>query len=239
MTDNLSLDMRLATAAELVPTGAVLLDVGTDHGYLPARLLLDGKITAAGASDINADPLSKAVRTAEKYGVKDKMSFYLSDGLDLIPDLHRYNCISICGMGGELIARILADSEYVRRENVTLVLQPMSSVEELSVYLASEGYDITDERIVQAQGKLYRVICAVYDGIERKYTAVEHILGRINMDRGVSQPYYDLFLMKNIIKYRRICEGKKMGGIDPAEDLEILGDLCRVADKEGIKYDNT
>ncbi|MBE6708034.1 MAG: SAM-dependent methyltransferase [Ruminococcaceae bacterium] len=238
MTDKLTLDMRLATVAELVPSGAVFLDVGTDHGYLPARLLLDGKITEAGASDINADPLSKAVRTAEKYGVKDRMSFYLSDGLDLVPDLQRYNCISICGMGGELIARILSDSEYVRSDGVKLVLQPMSSAEELSVYLAENGFSITDERIAFAQGKLYRVIAAVYDGVRRTYTVLEHILGRINIEKGVSQPYFDMFLLKNILKYRRVCDGKRMGGIDAAAENEVLGELYRIAEKEGVEFEN-
>lgn len=231
--------MRLGCAAELVPEGATLLDVGTDHGYLPAKLILDGKIPMAGAADINADPLAKAVATAEKYGVSENMSFYLSDGLAKIPDLHRYSCISICGMGGELIARILADAPYVRENKVSLVLQPMSSAEELSVYLATEGYRITDERIVFAAGKLYRVIAAVYDGAVRNLTTVEHILGKDNIDKGVSQKYFDMFLLKNITKYKRICDGKKAGGVDSADDLKILDELCAIAQREGIEYDNT
>ncbi len=231
--------MRLGFAAELVPERAILLDVGTDHGYLPARLLLDGKITAAGASDVNADPLAKAVSTAEKYGVSDLMSFYLSDGLADIPDIERYTCISICGMGGELIARILSDSEYVRTARVSLVLQPMSSAKELSEYLAAEGYSITDERIAFAQGKLYRVISAVYDGVKRILTSVEHILGKKNIEKGVSQPYFDKFLIKQISKYKRICDGKTVGGIDCTDDAAILAELCAIAEKEGVDHDNS
>jgi len=227
------------SAAALVPEGSVLLDVGTDHGYLPAYLILNGRISEAGASDINKDPLSKAVSTARRYGVADKMSFYLSDGLDSVSDLYRYDCISICGMGGELIARILSDSEYVRSGKASLVLQPMSSVEELSEYLAAEGFGITDECIAFAAGKLYRVLRVSFDGVERALTPVEHILGKLNIQRGTTQVHFGEYLRKNILKYKRICDGKKAGNIDFTNDMAVLDELCLIARREGVDYDNT
>ena len=36
------LSPRLRMVGELVPAGARLADVGTDHSYLPAALLLEG-----------------------------------------------------------------------------------------------------------------------------------------------------------------------------------------------------
>lgn len=236
--EKLVLDERLAAAAELVPEEADLLDVGTDHGYLPAKLLLDGKITFAGASDINEDPLSKAVATGEKYGVSDKMSFYLSNGLDAVPDIRRYTAISICGMGGELIADIISRSDYIRKQKVSLILQPMSSVAELSRYLADNGFEIKDERVAFAAGKVYRVILAVYSGVKCELSEAEHILGRINIDRGMAQPDFGLLLRKNILKYKRIIEGKKKGGADTAEDSDILCDLINIAVKEGVEYED-
>lgn len=237
--ENLTLDERLMAAATLVPKNSVLLDVGTDHGYLPVYLIKCGRIQTAGASDVNSDPLSKAVRTAENYGVTDRMSFYLSDGFDAVFDLDRYNCISICGMGGELISRILSDFDHVRDEKVSLVLQPMSSVRELSEYLASEGFAIKDEKIAFAAGKLYRVILASYDGVVRSLTEVEHILGKINIDRGTAEPHFGELLLKNITKYKRICDGKKAGGIDFSDDTAVLAELTSIAEKEGVNYDNT
>ncbi len=238
MTEKIVLDERLSAAAELVPQGAVLLDVGTDHGYLPAKLLTDGKVVRAGASDINDDPLSKAVRTAEKYGVSDRMSFYLSDGLAGVSDLHKYTAVSICGMGGELIARIISESAYLRDNRVPLVLQPMSSTEDLSEYLAKNGYAVTDERIAVAAGKVYRVMLAIYDGVKREFTTTEHILGRINIERGAGQKNFGLLLNKNILKYKRIIDGKAMGGIECPGDRAVLSELCSIATAEGIKIEN-
>lgn len=238
MIEKIVLDERLSAAAELVPQSAVLLDVGTDHGYLPAKLLLDGKIARAGASDVNEDPLSKAVKTAEKYGVSDKMSFYLSDGLASVPDLNEYTAVSICGMGGELIARIISDSEYLRERRVPLVLQPMSSAEDLSEYLAENGYAVTDERIAFAAGKVYRVMLAAYDGRRRELTPIEHLIGRINIDRGTTQKNFGLLLNKNILKYKRMIDGKAMGGIECPDERKLFAELCSIAAAEGIKIEN-
>ena len=38
---------RLETVASFVPQGAVLLDVGSDHAYLPIELVEKGHIEAA------------------------------------------------------------------------------------------------------------------------------------------------------------------------------------------------
>ena len=47
---------RLACLAALVPPGARLADVGTDHGKLPIALLRAGRVASAIGSDIGAGP---------------------------------------------------------------------------------------------------------------------------------------------------------------------------------------
>ena len=51
----LELPPRLRLIAGWVPEGAYLADVGTDHGYLPTWLRLQGKIRGAVASDLRPD----------------------------------------------------------------------------------------------------------------------------------------------------------------------------------------
>ena len=109
---NIIPDGRLGRAADFVREGAVVADIGTDHAYLPIYLLLSGKIKFAVASDINRGPLDSAKRNAAKYGLTDKMRFTLANGLDGLPlEEDGVSDIVICGMGGELIAQIIAASE--------------------------------------------------------------------------------------------------------------------------------
>ena len=56
----LELPPRLRLIAGWVPEGAYLADVGTDHGYLPTWLRLQGKIRGAVASDLRPGPLERA-----------------------------------------------------------------------------------------------------------------------------------------------------------------------------------
>ena len=48
--DEKHLSARLACVASLVPAGARVADIGSDHAYLPAALVLDGKIEIGRAS---------------------------------------------------------------------------------------------------------------------------------------------------------------------------------------------
>mgnify|MGYP000783897118 CR=1 FL=1 len=77
----LQLQPRLQCLADLVPQGARLADVGTDHGYLPVWLLQHGRMESAIASDINALPLDHARATAAEYGVTACIDFRLCPGL--------------------------------------------------------------------------------------------------------------------------------------------------------------
>ena len=103
MTRELSLQPRLALLASLVPQGAVLADVGTDHGYIPVCLRQRGVIDRAIASDIGREPLEHARRTAEEYGVGG-IDLRLCAGLDAIAP-EECDTVLIAGMGGETIWR--------------------------------------------------------------------------------------------------------------------------------------
>ena len=123
----LELQPRLQLLAELVPDGAKLADVGTDHGYLPVALLQQGKIQRAIATDIGEEPLQHARRTAEEYGLSESVDFRLCDGLNgMMPD--EADTIVIAGMGGETIIEILKNAPWTRQK--TLLLQPMTKPEE-------------------------------------------------------------------------------------------------------------
>ena len=157
------MNKRLETIADMVQNGRGLIDVGTDHGYLPVWLARRGYTGFLYASDINASPLASAQKTAREALVEDRIEFLLCDGLDGCPP-EKIDTIVIAGMGGDLICRILDRAEWCLNEAYTLILQPMTKAEVLRYWLVNNGFSLQEERIVCDGGKLYQVILSRYTG---------------------------------------------------------------------------
>ncbi len=236
---NLVLDGRLDAAASFVREGSFLIDVGTDHAYLPVKLLLDGKITSAAASDINRGPLERAVSNAEKYGVKGKIRFVLSDGLDWAEsaDLGGGGSgadnidVAVCGMGGELIVDILSRSALVKRDGVRLILQPMTYADKVRAYLMENGFGITDERLCKSAGRVYAVICAEFSGVAEAYSGAELALGWRNIQRG-GELFFE-YAGKVMDKLRVKIAGMNSGGLDCSHESALLCEIETIV--SGIK----
>ncbi|MBQ3792066.1 MAG: SAM-dependent methyltransferase, partial [Clostridia bacterium] len=120
------LDERLAMMASLGREKVPLADIGTDHAYLPIRLLLNDPDRVAMATDIRPGPLEAARRNARLYGVEDRIDFRLADGFLGLPLTEKgIRDIYLCGMGGETIAGILKASGKNLPEGTRFYLQPM------------------------------------------------------------------------------------------------------------------
>lgn len=169
----MNLGKRLSAVYDLVPENAVLVDVGSDHGYLPAKLVKDGKIERSAVTDINVDPLESAKKTAKRFEVFDKLSFFLADGLDGVD--YDYDTVTICGMGGILISDIIARADKCRE--CTLILQPMRHQELLRKYLWDNGYKIEREVYSVESGKPYVIMVARYDGENTEYSEADTYIG--------------------------------------------------------------
>jgi tRNA (adenine22-N1)-methyltransferase len=218
----------------MVPAGARLADIGSDHAYLPIALCLENKIQYALASDINEGPVAAAVANIQKNGLSDRIVAVKADGLDkaisFAPD-----CISVLGMGGELIVSILDKADWVRNERITLVLQPMTHPEILSNYLAEQGFAIIDETIVRdgmRDDRIYRIISAKFDGKTRNITDGEALIGKINVLRGdeITQAY----IKKNIRILETRIVGKSGVGADAEAEKALVAELSRYLDGETV-----
>lgn len=191
----MNLGARLESVYLLVPNGAVLADVGSDHGYLPAKLVKDGKIERAAVCDINVGPLDSARKTASRFGVSKKLSFFLSDGLDSVD--YDYDTVAICGMGGILISEIMARAP---KKDVLFLLQPMRSQELLRKYLWDEGYEIIDEAFSFEHGKPYVVLKSKKNQSSKEsYTLTDLYLGKTS-HRSPARTKYNEKLISSLEK---------------------------------------
>lgn len=151
------LSPRLRMVGDLVPAGARLADIGTDHAYLPAALLLEDKIPWAVAADLRRGPLDRARATVRAYGLTGRVAFRLCDGLTGIrPD--EVDAVAVAGMGGETIAAILNAALWTRERDVPLILQPMSSMPDLRGWLRENGFCIEEERLAREGDALYTAL---------------------------------------------------------------------------------
>ena len=223
------LDSRLSLAARFVKQDGVVCDVGTDHAYLPIQLILSGRCNSAVACDINEGPLERARINCEKYGVSDRVTLCLCDGLSQVPlsDLSVDNIV-ICGMGGELIASIIDKCDYVKQNDVRLILQPMSQTGKLREYLCQNGFETVDGDMTKAQGKLYQCIVCRYTGKVHTLSPAELELGAENIKGNRSPVFYEA-LDKLVLKTQRAIEGRREGGLDTAELDRLLSELLSIS----------
>lgn len=198
-----SLSPRLRAVAELVPPGTRLADVGTDHGRLPVWLIQHGVVEYAVASDLRPGPLSRAQALAERWGISDKISFRLCDGLAKIAP-GEAETVTIAGMGGETIADILAQTFWSADPGHRYILQAMSGMDGLRRYLSGHGFIIRQEVLVEEGETLY-VILAAEPGEMPAYSEGEIWVGR--QYEGTQSPLRGRYLAQELQKLRRAVDG--------------------------------
>ncbi len=172
----LKLKSRLNMAAQMVRKGSRLADIGTDHAYLPAALILDGTVPCAIAADLRKGPLENAEATVKNYGIAKKVQLRLSDGLKRV-EPSEVDDIVIAGMGGILISEILEVAPWVKNKNIQLILQPQSHDEVLRKWLWDNGFKITKEDACFEDGKTYICMATVYTGESSIHSEAEILLG--------------------------------------------------------------
>lgn len=157
---NIPLSPRLRACCGFVAPGDRVADICCDHGYLGIYLLANGIASSVIASDINEQPLQSALRNAEKFGVKDKMRFYLSDGCKNIP--HDFDTLVCAGIGADVMISILSAAPWLK-DGKRLVLQCQSKTPTLRRFLSEEGYRICEETVVRDGRFLYTVMDVTYE----------------------------------------------------------------------------
>ena len=171
--DEKHLSARLACVASLVPAGARVADIGSDHAYLPAALVLDGKIDFAIAGEVVKGPYENAVREIKDHQLEGQVIPRLADGLAAIEPADKVDTITIAGMGGSLIASILEKDKNKLTGIKRLVLQPNVGESQLREWLMNNYYQIMNEKIVEEDNHIYEIIVAEPSVVPFRYSKYE------------------------------------------------------------------
>jgi len=144
--NRIKLPPRLALAASFVRKGSRLADIGTDHAFLPVRLIQEGVISSAIAADVVPGPLERAKSTVSRYGLTKVIDCRLSDGFAAIRP-EEFDDGVVCGMGGLTILDILkAAHPFLPHQR--LILQPQTDIHLVRRWLYENGYELIDEQAV-------------------------------------------------------------------------------------------
>lgn len=173
----MELSKRLKWIVEKLNKTEVIMDIGTDHGYIPIYLIKNNIAQKVIASDINKEPLNKAKINASLDGVLDKIDLRLGGGLSPLKDKEA-NSVIIAGMGGNLIRDILENDLNKVKNLDYLILQPAQNPEVLRKYLYKNDYEILDEDICLDENQYYEIFKVRYKAGD--YISLEDIFYEIS-----------------------------------------------------------
>lgn len=172
----MDLSKRLKTVADFIDSKVeVLADIGSDHAYLPIYLIKHNKIKRAIAGEVIPGPYDHAVQEVKAAGYEKLIDVCFGDGLEVIQENDTVDAITICGMGADLIVRILDDGLKTGKisGHEQLVLQPNINEYTLRTWLMDHGYKIDQEAIVEDNKRFYEIIVATKANEKQQYSEHE------------------------------------------------------------------
>lgn len=180
---------RIEAIASLVDNDALVVDIGTDHAYLPIYLYENDITKNIVASDISSNALLFAKNNLEKHNLRGKIKLVVSDGFINLDEC--FDIAIISGVGTETIKKIL-DNEVLPNK---LILSSHKNVSDLREYMFKIGYKIEKEIIVYENNIYYNII---------KYVKGKDNLSKYDLLVGLSN---DINYKKHLLnKYKEIYE---------------------------------
>ena len=157
------LSERMQAIEDMVLPGLPVADIGTDHGIIPADILLKGICPFAVLTDINSGPLEKCRENMKSFGVDPSLySIIQGDGFDPVGD-GGFGTVIAAGMGGELIMDFFEQTGWslTRKEGEPLarrfVLQPRTHADDLRSYLTGAEFRLCDYKLARERGRICEV----------------------------------------------------------------------------------
>ncbi len=175
------IDNRLLKVSEYI-NGDTLLDVGSDHAYLAIYAVQNHLVKNAICGEVVKGPYENSLKNVRLNMLDDKIDVRLGSGL-LVLDNERIDTITICGMGGPLIADIIEGGFSKLINKPRFILSANTFAEPIRRVLVSQGYHVVDETIVKDEKKDLYYETIVMDYGEEEYSEEELYFGPINLEK--------------------------------------------------------
>ncbi|WP_204180123.1 MULTISPECIES: tRNA (adenine(22)-N(1))-methyltransferase TrmK [unclassified Staphylococcus] len=185
------LNQRLKKVSTYI-IGDCLADIGSDHAYLPIYAIENNLVKNAIAGEVIQGPFEASKKNVVEHELSNHVDVRLGDGLSILQSNDQVNSITICGMGGPLIAKILEEGKEKLTAHPRLILQSNIQSSAIRNLLDSMHYKIIEEVILEEKGHIYEIIVADYfEQQSQKLTKSEIKFGPILLKKK-----HELFLKK-------------------------------------------
>ncbi len=151
------LSARLAAVAEKTKGSHIVVDIGTDHAYLPIYLLYHNYCEIAIAVDIEDMPLKLAKLNIDKYHLNERIIVKKGNGLAPI-ELSEIDTIVIAGMGAYSIMKILESDIEKAKAAKKIILQPMRNEKQLQQWLEEHKFILEKVEYILDKKRSYFLI---------------------------------------------------------------------------------
>ncbi|MCL6634324.1 MAG: class I SAM-dependent methyltransferase [Peptococcaceae bacterium] len=222
----MELSERLAALAACIPAGSVAADIGTDHACLPVFLVEKGICPRVIATELNPGPFRSARRKLAEHNLEGKIDLRLGDGLKAL-EPGEAGVLVLAGMGGNTIREILSAAPDVSQAASRLILQPMADPGDLRTWLVANGWQISDEKLVEEGGRIYVVIVAE-PGREKTRDPLLLELGPRLLEK--KDPLLGAYLKGIMERYRRALDGLAAARQEAAREkaVDLAAKLARI-----------
>ncbi len=139
----MKLSQRLLTIASFIKEGAVVADIGADHGLLSMYLVENKIAKKVFAVENKPGPFSILENNTKKY---PEITISFSDGISEIPD--DVDTVVIAGMGGILISNILLKNKDKLDHVKFIVIDAHRDLDVVRKTLQDLGYEFEKEALV-------------------------------------------------------------------------------------------
>jgi tRNA (adenine22-N1)-methyltransferase len=150
---------RLEALAEQIKPGETMADIGTDHGFLPITLFQRGTCPKVIMTDVSEKALARAREHGEGVIGLSNDNYRSGDGLAQI-NPGEVDVVVIAGMGGILMAGIMASDLLKAKTIPKFIFQPRNHPEVLRRWLFQNNFSIMNECLVRERRNLCEIIVA-------------------------------------------------------------------------------
>lgn len=200
-------NLRILEILKMIPEHHNVLDVGTDHAYLPILLKQQNKERTVVASDIHDNALKMARASLEKAEMVEDVQLILSDGLDNV-DVDNLDTLVIAGMGTFTILSILENSKALLFD--IIIIQSNNNHEILRKAMNEKGFLLEEERVICEANHYYPIM--KYRKGKEVLTETEILFGKYVLR---NEAYYNYLYQKKFDLLKKIPSEKK-------EEIELI-----------------